>query len=138
MLDLINWLALAVAIVTSVLVPIFIVGWSFFLIHDCERPVLTLIKTIVSLLFWLPFAYVAIYVFLAVGLHGGAVTTPGPPGRTLQGTILMFGSSLVYVAIGYVLVALVRGKSGTGKASASTSGGDVNRRPDVDLKKQPR
>ena len=136
MLDLINWLALAVAIVTSVLVPTFIVG--FFLIHGGERPVLTLIKAIVSLLFWLPFAYVAIYIFLAVGLHGGAVTTPGPPGRTLQGTILMFGSSLGYVAIGYALVALVRGKSGSGKASASTSGGDVNRRPDVDLKKQPR
>jgi hypothetical protein len=132
MLDLINWLALAVVIMTSVLVPIFIVG--LFLVDYGEQRLLTLIKTIVSLLVWVPFAYLAIYVFLAFGLHGGALTTPGPVGRTLQGTLMLFGSSLVYVAIGYALVAMVHGKSRTGGASASTSGREVHRRPDVDLK----
>jgi hypothetical protein len=124
MLDVINWLALAIAIVTAVLVPIIIVGLSLFLLIHGEQRTFTAIRALVSLLVWVPSAYVVIYVFLAVALHGGALTTPGPVGRTLQGTLMLFGASLVYVAIGYGLVVLVRGKSGS------------KRRLDADLKKQ--
>jgi hypothetical protein len=97
------------------------------------RRALTLIKAAVSLLVWVPFSYVAIYVCLIVSLHGGNLSNAGRAERSLLGNITLIGSSLVYAATGYGLVLWVRGKSGTGGASVLTSGATVNRRPDADL-----
>jgi hypothetical protein len=129
---LINWVAPAVVIVTSALVPIFVVVWSIILLSNGERRVLTSIKAIVSLVVWVPFSYVMIYVYLAVSLHGGAVTSVGRVERTLLGNIVLIGSSLVYAAIGYGLVVWVRGKSATGWAASLESSDRVQAEASID------